>query len=169
MKVTISNRQRLLRVNSPLLRQVARAALRELHAIHDRVSVVVVGDKEMARLNETFHHTSGPTDVLTFGYNEGDPTGEIVVSADRAVANARRYRVTPGRELALYVVHGILHLHGHNDLEIAARARMRRAERAVLRRLDGHHDLDALAGSSPFASVSPVRHRAAVDRGQAHD
>jgi probable rRNA maturation factor len=59
--------------------------------------------------------------------------GELVISTEQAIANARRFRTTPARELTLYVVHGILHLHGYDDRTPAQRRRMRAAERRFLR------------------------------------
>jgi probable rRNA maturation factor len=144
MKAAIRNRQRLHRVDTRALRRLTLDALRALDASSDSISVAIVDDAEMARLNLQFHATDGPTDVLTFRYDDGDPTGEIVISIEHAVKHARRYRVSAGRELALYVAHGLLHLHGHDDLQPAQRSRMRQAERALLRGLAVRHDFDAL-------------------------
>jgi probable rRNA maturation factor len=144
MNVTISNRQRLLRVNTRLLRRVALDALRELEATADELSLVLVDDTEMATLNEQFHAEPGPTDVLTFGYDEGDVTGEIIISVEHAVLHARRFHTSTSHELALYLVHGILHLHGHDDQAPAPRTKMRRAERRLIHALTAKHDLDAL-------------------------
>jgi len=52
------------------------------------------------------------------------------------VAQARRYRTKPSRELALYVVHGLLHLAGQDDRTVAQRRKMRAAERLTLRKID---------------------------------
>jgi rRNA maturation RNase YbeY len=102
------------------------------------LSIVLVSDETIAELNERFHHSHGPTDILTFEY---DGLGELIISTERAVAHAKRYRTTPGRELALYVVHGILHLHGYDDRTPRQRARVRAAERRFLARLGRTLDL----------------------------
>jgi len=60
-------------------------------------------------------------------------TGDLVISLDRMAAQARRFRQTQGRELARLVVHGALHLSGHDHHRVGERARMRAAERAALR------------------------------------
>jgi len=98
------------------------------------LSIVLVSDSAMARYNQQYHATAGTTDVLSFGY--GDGHGELIISVPRAVAQARQFRTTPSRELALYVVHGILHLQGYDDLTPGPRRRMRAAERRWLRKLD---------------------------------
>ena len=124
MTVEVRNRQRR-RVNTRQLRQLAE----RIHT-GDSLSIVLVSDREMAELNLRYHHVAGPTDILTFDYGEGQ--GELIISVDHAVSQARRYRTTPARELALYVVHGILHLSGYDDRTPAERQRMRAAERRLL-------------------------------------
>jgi len=70
----------------------------------------------------------GPTDVITFPY------GEIVISADTASARAPDYRHTVEEELALYTVHGLLHLNGFEDASAPGAARMRKAQSRIVKR-----------------------------------
>ena len=97
------------------------------------LSVALVDDAAIAAINQQFLHHAGPTDVISF--NLGDGLGEIVVSAERAVIVARKLRRPPAAELALYLVHGLLHLAGLDDHTPAQRRAMRAAERRVLRQL----------------------------------
>jgi len=123
--ITLRNRQRLLKIDAPRLKTIAeQLAGRPL-------TIVFVTDRVMARLNEQFHHTACPTDVLTFDYGA---EADLVISVERAMAQAKRYRTTVARELALYVIHGILHLRGYADHTPRQRARMRAAEKRLLRR-----------------------------------
>jgi probable rRNA maturation factor len=144
MHVTVCNRQRRWKVNSRLLRQIAVRVLTLVGATEDRLNVVLVDDAAIARLNKQFHRRDGSTDILTFDYGAGDVTGELVISVEHAVTQARRFRSTPSRELALYVVHGILHLHGYNDLSPRPRTRMRAAEGRLLVRLEAEPPLHSL-------------------------
>lgn len=106
-----------------------------------RVGVILVDDPTLAELHERFLDDPSPTDVISFSLEEegeagGDgPQAEIYASVDRARAVARERGVPVARELALYLVHGALHLCGMEDAEPEERARMRAAERAVLDRL----------------------------------
>jgi len=120
--IDVRNRQRR-RVNTQKLRQLA-----EHIYTGQSLSIVLVNDREMADLNLRYHHVAGPTDVLTFDY--GDGQSEIIVSVDQAYSRER-----PAHELALYVVHGILHLHGYDDRTPAQRRRMRAAERRLMAKL----------------------------------
>ena len=144
MRVTVCNRQRRWKVNTRLLRQIATRALVLVGATEDRLNIVLVDDAAVARLNQQFHHREGPTDILTFDYGAGEVTGELVISVEHAIAQAKRFRSTPSRELALYAIHGVLHLHGHDDLSPRPRARMRAAERRLLVRLEAEHPLHSL-------------------------
>ena len=89
-------------------------------------SVLFVSDRRMASLHRRFMNESGPTDVMTFQH------GEIVISADTAFRNARRFGNPLNRELRLYIVHGLLHLHGFDDRDEASARKMRTAEEKIL-------------------------------------
>jgi probable rRNA maturation factor len=119
------------------VRAVVRAALERGGRPRLHVAVVLVSDAELARLHGRCLADPSPTDVLAFDLGElgAGPAGEVYVSVERARAVARARGLAPEHELALYVVHGCLHLCGHDDREPRARARMRAAERAVLARL----------------------------------
>jgi len=114
----------------------ARPRARRAGPLGGSISIAVVSDPEMARHNVRWLRHKGPTDVLTFDLG-GDPSagmldGEIIVSRDTARREALHRGHPTAQELALYVVHGVLHLLGHDDHRPADRRRMRAAERAVL-------------------------------------
>ncbi|HEX6883300.1 MAG TPA: rRNA maturation RNase YbeY [Planctomycetota bacterium] len=101
-----------------------------------RVEVVFVADRALARLHARHLGDARPTDVITFDLTGGaGAEAELYVSVQRARAEARARGLAPERELALYLVHGCLHLCGFDDRAPRARARMRRAEAEVLGRL----------------------------------
>lgn len=116
------------------------------------VDVVLVDDPTLTELHGRFLDDPTPTDVIAFELGDGDaddgePWGEVYVSVDRARDVAARRGVEAARELALYCVHGTLHLVGFDDIEPDDRARMRDAERAVMSSLgyvdDGApHEMD---------------------------
>jgi rRNA maturation RNase YbeY len=133
VKVAVSNRQRRLKINASLLARIVERALEFVHDDRAELGIVLVDDDSIAKLNAQYHNTQGPTDVLSFDYGEGQ--GELIISMDHVIAQARRFRSTPSRELVLYVVHGILHLHGHNDLTPPQRRRMRIAEQRMMSHL----------------------------------
>jgi len=108
------------------------------------VSVAIVDDAAIAALNARHLDRAEPTDVLAFPMDEapagGPPSpagallGDVVVSSERAVAYCREHGGNPVEEVALYLVHGLLHLLGYEDVAAPERARMRARERALLQR-----------------------------------
>lgn len=97
------------------------------------VSLALLTDGALAALHARFLDDPSVTDVITF---DGDPlagtAGEVCVSVDAAARQATSARLTFAEELTLYLVHGLLHLAGYDDLQPARRRRMRAAERRAL-------------------------------------
>jgi probable rRNA maturation factor len=115
------------------LQRIVAAALDHVGAGRPLLALAIVGDEESADYHERSHGDPRPTDVISVELGEGlGPTGEVVVNAELALRMAGERGVEPARELALYVVHGVLHLYGFDDQQPGDRARMRLAERAIL-------------------------------------
>ena len=101
------------------------------------VTVVLSEDADVAGVHEEFFGDPTPTDVMTFpmggGGTPGDPlTGELMVGAEHAGRVAAELGRSVEEEVLLYVVHGCLHLCGHDDQDLEGRRRMRERERAIL-------------------------------------
>ena len=98
------------------------------------VDVVVVDEAGLTDLHARFLGDPTPTDVIAFDLGEegGSPAAEMYVSVDCARREGALRGVELGRELALYVVHGALHLCGLDDQTPEQRLLMRAAERHVL-------------------------------------
>ena len=136
MEISLHNRQRKVRAALPWLRRFAPLALAEclLHPAHGEtplprlgeVEVTLVSDATIARVHRDFMEIPGATDVITFDH------GEIVISTETAQANAAIYGRSLDEELALYIVHGLLHLNGYEDKEPTAAARMHRLQEQIL-------------------------------------
>jgi probable rRNA maturation factor len=134
------SRARLL----PPLRRIVRSALAVEGARPGEIAIVLSDDAQLRALNRRWRDIDRATDVLSFGYDENVPaprgaarrpavSGDLVISMQRLAAQAKRYRVTPGRELARLVVHGALHLAGLDHHRATERAHMRTQERKVMR------------------------------------
>lgn len=95
------------------------------------ISVAVVDNFTIAALNEQFLSHEGPTDVISFSLSEPDErtlAGELVISGEMAAQVAGAHGAAPEEELALYVVHGLLHLCGYDDQSPAGASLMRQRE-----------------------------------------
>ena len=145
-ELVLRNRQRVRRVDMLLLRRIVRSLLADLVGVERyELCVHLVGTPEMVRLNETFLHHAGPTDVITF--NHAGPTmyGEIFVCVDEAIRQARRFGASWQSELVRYLVHGVLHLRGYDDQRPAARRTMKREENRLMRLVAARFRLSRLA------------------------
>jgi rRNA maturation RNase YbeY len=134
---------RLPRFDRPLLARRARSALRAVGHARSELSLTLVDDGAMAALNEAHRGKTGPTDVLSFSLLEGAHAehrgallGDIVIDLEQAARQARRARRPLDAELAKLLVHGVLHLLGHDHERDDEARRMQSEERRVLRALD---------------------------------
>jgi probable rRNA maturation factor len=138
MKVSIAVPQELVEVDRGLMRQAARAVL-EGEGVRDyELSLAFVDNPTIHTLNKRYLDHDEPTDVLSFPLSEANAkklSGELVIGAEvaREQAAARDHDVQA--ELALYVIHGTLHLCGHDDLTEAGARAMRERERHYLTQL----------------------------------
>ena len=109
------------------------------------VTLVITDDQRIQELNRQFRDTDVPTDVLAFASEEGEGfvtppdvpayLGDIIISYPRAVEQAVQEGHSTKNELALLVVHGILHLLGYDDKEEEKRSRMWRQQDHVMKQL----------------------------------
>ncbi len=150
----ILNRQRAVRVARRPLEMFLARVRKELGLGEADVTVCLVSDAEIARMNEAFRKKKGPTDVLSFPAAEwrtpvslrraqkrasqrelqhGQFLGDIAVSPSTARRNAKQLGRTLRSELRILILHGVLHLLGY-DHE-SDRGTMDRVERRLRRRL----------------------------------
>ncbi len=90
------------------------------------IEITVLGVRAMAKVHRDFLGIPGPTDVITFPY------GEILVCAPVAAERAREFGHDTTTELALYAIHGLLHLSGHDDITPSKEKRMAAAQEKIL-------------------------------------
>lgn len=105
------------------------------------LSIALVGDEEMRGLNRDYRDKDRPTDVLAFPMDESGETGrmlgDVVISLDTAVRQARESGVAPADEVRTLLVHGFLHLLGYDHERGPAEARkMFRIQRRLVGELE---------------------------------
>jgi len=158
MNLVIINRQRTKKINTRLLRQITAALFAELKITEVELGVTLVGAAEMTRVNWQFLRHQGSTDVITFDYSEANSAattgpavgagpalyGELFICLDTAIVQAKQFGTTGQSELVRYVVHGVLHLLGYDDLKPDLRRKMKRVENRLVRRLAGRFSLAQL-------------------------
>ena len=137
IELYVRNRQRTHRINLPLFKEIASNLITRICGPEARIGVILVGDREITRLNEAYLQHRGSTDVLAFGYaaEQGSARhGELFVCVDEALRMAPRFRATWQKEVVRYLIHGLLHLQGHEDSTPAQRRRMKLAENALVKK-----------------------------------
>jgi len=133
-------------VAPPVRPERVEAAVRHVLAAEGveaaEISVALVGDDEIASLNQDYLQHEGPTDVISFAlHEEGDPPlGDIYVGVDQAARQAAEFGATPAEEVLRLAIHGTLHVLGWDHPVDAGRteSEMFARQEALLREfLDG--------------------------------
>jgi probable rRNA maturation factor len=135
-RISVRNLQRKIPVNIAELQKFALKVIPRCLHLRSRkrtdltklreISVWLISDRRMSRLHRQFLGQKGPTDVLTFQH------GEIFVSVEMAKRHARAFGNSLHRELQLYIVHGLLHLHGFDDRTQPGARRMEKMQARIL-------------------------------------
>jgi probable rRNA maturation factor len=137
MDVQFANQQDLAPIDEARLRTLCQR-LMAAHGADAALSIVFVDNAAMRDLNARFRSEDAITDVLAFALDdESDPDearqlGEVIVSVEKAVDEATQRGGSIASEIALYVVHGLLHLLGYDDHDPGETCRMREAEARAL-------------------------------------
>jgi probable rRNA maturation factor len=153
MEIEVNNQQQSLPIDAPQLIAAVRGVLAEAGVVQGEISIAVVNDEAMQRLNAQYLDHDWPTDVLSFVIEaEGDRLeGQLIVSAETATRTAPQYDWSAADELLLYVIHGALHLVGYDDHSDEDCQRMREAEQRHLAQVER-------TSSSVRASFPPPCH-----------
>ncbi|MBL9130590.1 MAG: rRNA maturation RNase YbeY [Verrucomicrobiaceae bacterium] len=135
--ISIYNRQKARKVPLPWLRRVAKAAFP--HCLDaqkpgpecvlsrlEEIEISLVTDKAIARVHGEFLDDPTPTDVITFHH------GEILISAETAARQAKENGQPFHHELALYIIHGLLHLAGWDDHDKKEARQMAKTQQRIL-------------------------------------
>jgi probable rRNA maturation factor len=124
---------------SSLFERAAHAALKhQKESLNVDLSIVLADDKRLHELNRDYLEVDAPTDVLSFPASETDPEtgaryiGDIIISVPYAARSAEKAGHPVESELQLLVVHGVLHLLGHDHAEPKEKARMWKAQAEIL-------------------------------------
>jgi probable rRNA maturation factor len=134
-RVSVAVPQETVPVDRGRMREVARAVLDGEGIANYEVNLAFVDNPTIHQLNRRYLQHDEPTDVLSFPLSEPGGRrleGQLVIGAEVALAQATERGHDVQAELALYVIHGLLHLCGHDDKTEAGAAAMRRRERHYL-------------------------------------
>ena len=154
-QILISNEQSSVAISADELRRVATLTLQSEGVVSAEISLAVVNDPAIHKVNRDYLQHDYPTDVISFLLDSGhaDPRpalpihvqsrrgagqwlhGDVILSAQTAQREAAEYGWEPQSEICLYLVHGLLHLCGYDDLTDEEQTVMRTREREILQQL----------------------------------
>lgn len=149
-EIDLVNHQDLLEIDPDWLLGVARETLEREQVDVAELVIAIVDDPAIHDVNREHLQHDYPTDVISFLYSVDESgrdlkslgtaprgqglvlDGELVISAETAIRLAGEHHLRPEQELALYLVHGLLHLCGYDDLTPDEREKMREREQQIL-------------------------------------
>jgi probable rRNA maturation factor len=134
-KVSVLNRQKRVSVDRRKIGAAARRILKALGYGGYELTVVLVDDPEITRLNRQYFRRNRPTNVISFPLMDDSPVsirsrtlGDVVISAETARRDAQEVGKKAGEEILFLLVHGILHLAGYDHEGLVAERRKMEAK-----------------------------------------
>lgn len=145
-QIEVRNRQRKWALNVPLIEEIGTWVAASLFKdIETDISIQFLSPGRMADINQKYLDHEGPTDVITFDLSD-DPsllmTGEILICPEVAANQSKEFGTTWQEETVRYVIHGLLHLKGYDDLEPEKRRIMKQHENRWMKKAQEKFDLN---------------------------
>ena len=139
LKVRVNNLNSRKRIDKTAVKKAALSVMRGFKKKNVAADITFVTDKKITQLNKKYMKRNKPTDVLSFlmtekTFPEQAIFGDIYISSDMAAANALSFNNSFGGEIALYVIHGVLHMLGFRDKTSKEKKVMRGLEEKFLKK-----------------------------------
>jgi len=139
MNLVEINNQTRSKVDLVLIKQVCKKFLALSKLKNKEVSLALVDDKEIRKLNKLYRGLSNITDVLAFD-GEDNFLGEVIIDYAQIKRQARQIGSSTKQELTFVLVHGLLHLLGYEDKTKKARVEMDKLTRRFMSKLKNHRN-----------------------------
>ncbi|MBC8433367.1 MAG: rRNA maturation RNase YbeY [Desulfobacterales bacterium] len=130
MGVLIDNRQNRYKIPLKKIQKKAQAVLSALDCPDGELSLLVVDDPQIAKLNKKYLNRNGPTNVIAFPMRQGEFAnltpqllGDVVISVETAAREAKKSGISMQERFTQLLVHGVLHLFGYDHEENKQQAR----------------------------------------------
>ena len=146
-KIEVNNLNRRYKLNTLYIKKIIAKISALLKKPHDmELEVIFLNDVQMRALNRKYKKRDRSTDVLAFNidlkeFGSRARLGEIFISSDEALKNAKAFETGFEKEIVLYMIHALLHLSGYKDEKRGDKLRMRKRERDILNYLWETEDL----------------------------
>jgi len=110
----------------------------------NEVGVFFISDRSMRKMHKVFFNDSSPTDCISLPIDEPQEAvghvylGDIFVCPETAIRYSAKKSTDPYKEITLYILHGLLHLIGYDDIDPDDRKRMRKIEKKYMNCFEKH-------------------------------
>lgn len=142
MIINVADQQTSLEISIDQVKQLVQQVIMKEGQACDEVNIYFVDTATICQLHEQFFDDPSPTDCISFPIDEDEGEevhsrllGEVFVCPATAIAYAIEHKANAYTETTLYLVHGLLHLMGYDDLEEEDISIMRRAEELHMQNL----------------------------------
>ena len=139
MRIDIMDLQAKVKIDKKKIKKHVEMTLKRLGEDRAELSLLFVDDAYIRKLHNKYRGINSRTDVLAFPMREGEGLpkdspvlGDVVLSTETAKRESKRRKITLQKEMDMYLVHGILHLLGHDDRRPNDRKRMKVIEAQLL-------------------------------------
>ena len=144
VKVNIFDEQPSLSFSQSKVKELVCEVITFEREFCDEVNIYFVNKDKISELHGTYFNDDSPTDCISFPMDEKMEggtriLGEVFVCPEIAVEYAKAHGVDPYTETSLYIVHGLLHLMGYDDIKEQDRGTMREAEARHMENLEKHN------------------------------
>ena len=129
--VHLANRQKDMKLSMPVVRTLVQQVLLLQNNCCRELSIYFVTERRICDLHNQFFNDPTPTDCISFPI-DSQLLGEVFVCPKTALSYSTKHDKDPHEEVVLYVIHGILHLLGYDDLEPSQRRTMRKKEKSCM-------------------------------------
>ena len=135
MEISIHNFDNKLRISKQDLYELVRKSVDKIDLVIESCRIIFIGDETLREMHEEYLDDPDYTDVITFNLGEEKIEGEIYISLDRVIENARLFKVSTENEIYRTIIHGLLHLKGFNDKSEHEKEIMKHQENELLKSL----------------------------------
>ncbi len=146
MNILVTNRQNIAPIDVTLAGKSMAAILKSLEMEDHEISLLFVDDREITDINRHYLGRNHPTNVIAFSMNEGDfgtinplLLGDIVISVETALRDARAGDLPLEDEINYLMIHGVLHLLGYDHEQPHEAEEMEKKEKEIFFALKKYH------------------------------
>lgn len=136
MKISIIKKDKSVNLPAPFIKKICKTVAEGESQRFDELNLYFVSKDEIGEIHEEYFDDPSPTDCITFPLDGPEESyrvlGDIFICPTVAMEYAKKRDLDPLQECSLYVIHGMLHLFGYDDIKESDRKLMKKAEKRYM-------------------------------------